>query len=134
MAEKCMIPEVSPERLAELAKRIRPVVRFPFLGKCYIRSVGDLCHEVYLNNPMPARPAWNIKPLADITTYHTPDRGYGPWDDFFGPTVAEVLAQIPAELLNRVVAFEILDDDEEPHPPNGNGLQVATTRLYARKW
>jgi len=141
--EAIWIPDVPEDRIRELAKRIKPVVRFsislpggflfypdgiPF----YIRKV-DLFDIAYTWSPKPRWPATRLTPLQDITTYHS-------WGHYslFKPSIAEVLAQIPANLLDRVVAFEIIKQPETADDLNQNieamhaGFHVATTRLYAR--
>jgi hypothetical protein len=72
-------------------------------------------------------------PICQITTHHS-------WGHYslFKPSIAEVLAQIPAEHLNQVVAFEIVVKPETAEDLNKDlealnaGYHVATTRLYAR--
>ncbi len=130
--ERIWIPQVSEERIKELAERIKPVVQFACNGKCYIEPV-DLFKTAYTWNPKPADEAMGITPLCDIITYHT----YG-YYAMFKPSIAEVLAQIPAESLDKVVAFEIVgspktaDDLNHKHEALEAGYHVATTRLYAR--
>lgn len=127
------IPEVSKERIRELAERIKPVVQFVRNGRCYIKPV-DLFGIAYTWNPKSAGKATGLKPLCDITTYHT----YG-YYGMFKPSIAEVLAQIPAEHLDKVVAFEIVDSPKDADDLNRQskainaGYHVATTRLYVRE-
>lgn len=130
--KKTWIPKVSSERIIELSGRIRPVVEFPRKGRCFIEPV-DLFDVSYTWGPRPADKATGLKPLREITTYHT----YG-YYGMFKPSIAEVLAQIPAEYLDMVVAFEIVESPEtaddlnrEPEALNA-GYHVATTRLYIR--
>jgi hypothetical protein len=141
--EKTWIPEVPKERIEELGGRIRPVVRFA-LGKDglfrshkghphYIEPV-DLFGIAYTWDPKPTTQVSGLKPLADIRTYHT----YG-YQGFFKPSIAEVLAQIPEEHLDQVVAFEIVDYPQHAEDLNrelealNSGYHVATTRLYVRE-
>ena len=72
-----------------------PVVQFARKGKRYIKPV-DLFGIAYTWDPKPAGKAKDVKPLCDITTYHT----YG-YYGFFKPSIAEVLAQIPASIWTR---------------------------------
>lgn len=131
--KKIWIPEVPQERIKELAERIRPVVEFARKGKCYIEPV-DLFRIAYTWDPKSADKAKGLKPLCDITTHHT----FG-YHGFFKPSIAEVLAQIPAEHLDKVVAFEIVegpetaDDLDREREALNAGYHVATTRLYVRK-
>ena len=131
--EKIWIPKVPKDRIKELAERIKPVVQFAHKGKRYIKPV-DLFGIAYTWDPKAASKAKDLKPLCDITTYHT----YG-YYGFFKPSIAEVLAQIPAEHLDKVVAFEIVDSPQGVNDLNREnealnaGYHVATTTLYIRK-
>lgn len=128
MSEKVWIPEVPEERIRELAERIKPVIN----GR-YIKPV-DLFKVAYTWDPKLAKRAVNLEPVRDITTYHT----FG-YYGFFKPSIAEVLAQIPADLLEKVVAFEIIgspttaDDLNRESVALNAGYHVAVTRLYIAK-
>jgi len=133
MAKKVWIPKISDEELSRLSSRIKAVVNFPGKGKCYIEPVG-LRDTAFTWSPKPAEKAKGLKPLRDIRTYHT-------WGYYglFKPSIAEVIAQIPKELLDQVVAFEIIkhpetadDLNKEPKALNA-GYHVATTRLYSKE-
>jgi hypothetical protein len=56
----------------------------------------------------------------------------------FKPSIAEVLAQIPEEHLEQVLAFEIVDSPNNVDDLNAErealnaGYHIATTRLYKR--
>ena len=125
------IPDISNERLHELALRIKPVIKIK--GKLrYIRKVG-LKTIAFTWDPKPTSQAEHLKPIDDIITYHT-WAYYG----FFKPTIAEVLAQIPEHLVDQVCAFRIIK-----HPENAGDLNVqrdvvndgyhkAVTRLYRK--
>ncbi|HEY4506152.1 MAG TPA: hypothetical protein VJJ24_01765 [Candidatus Paceibacterota bacterium] len=133
------IPPITDEHLRELAGRIKPVIQFKHRGfrrkgRRYVKPV-DLRGVAYTWDPKPARPARDLEPIVDITTYHS----YGA-PVFFKPSIAEVLAQIPAEYLDAVVAFEIVESPEhrdDLYRDGGEalnaGYHVATTRLYRRK-
>ena len=131
--KRVWIPPIDGERLAELVERIKPIVDFPRKGKCYIKPV-DPSKVAYTFDPKPTEPAGDLVTLDDITTYH----GYG-YYGIFKPSIAEVLAQIPTELIDRVVAFEIIDWPRDASDLNRErealdaGYHVATTRLYGRK-
>ncbi len=130
---KVWIPEVPKNRIEELALRIKPVVEFKGKGKCYIKPV-DLFKVAYTWGAKAAEKATRLKSLCEIVTYH----GFG-YYGFFKPSIAEVLAQIPAELLERVVAFEITRSPESATDLNRErealnaGFHVATTTLYVRE-
>ncbi len=131
--KKVWIPEIPEKRIRELAERIKPVVEFQGRGPCYIKPV-DLFEVAYTWDPSPARSARGLKALCDITTYHT----YG-YYGFFKPSIAEVLAQIPKEHLDKVVAFQIVGSPQDSGDLNRElealnaGYHVATTRLYVRE-
>lgn len=133
MSEKTWIPKVSVEVITELAKRIKPVVLFEKKGICYIKPV-DLFKVAFLWDTKPAKKATGLRALCEIITYH--EFGY---HGFFKPSIAEVLAQIPKEHLDKVTAFEIVDypkdcDDlnKESEALNA-GYHVAKTRLYVNE-
>ena len=127
--KKVWIPNVPRDQIIQLAKRIKPV--YDFGQKYYIRPV-DLFEIAYTWEPKSAKQATGLKTLCDIRTYH----GFG-YHGFFKPSIAEVLAQIPAEHLDKVVAFEIVDRPKDVDDLNQEqealnaGYHVATTRLYS---
>ncbi|MBS3096982.1 hypothetical protein J4480_06115 [Candidatus Woesearchaeota archaeon] len=106
------VPDISDERLEQLAIQIRPVARF--VGE-KLHPGGELYYTKGPDNPRelrkkaytwvaePLRLATNLTHYNDITTYHE----FGA-SVIFSATIAEVLAQIPEEDLERAVAFESL--------------------------
>ena len=141
MPENTWIPEIDDERLNELARRIRPIHNFGgWYGRHYVRPMKnepDYLRGIAYNwDPMPS--LWplfvrNLKPLRDIITFHS----YA-YVGFFKPTIAEVLAQIPADIIDQVVAFEMMESPENACDLNRErealegGYHTATTRLFAR--
>jgi len=135
--ERFQIPEITDERLNELAARIKPVHNFgKRRGRCYVKPMkrGDYLRGVaYTWEPRPADKVEDLRPISDIRTYHT----FG-YYGFFKPSIAEVLAQIPPEVIDQVVAFEIIDSPSDAEDLNreadalNSGYHVATTRLFAR--
>lgn len=130
---KSWIPAISNTKLADLCARIRPIVTFPDLGKRYIRSV-DPRNDSYIWDPTATNEAVEgIAELQSITTYHT----FG-FYGLFKPSIAEVIAQIPEELLSQVVAFEIIkspetaDDLKRERKATAAGYHVAVTMLYKK--
>jgi hypothetical protein len=128
------IPKIEDADLKALAKRIRPVARKDAAGApYYIVGKIDLRNESYLWDPEFGKEATGLTPLMQIRTYHT----YG-YYGFFKPSIAEVIAQIPVQVRDRVVAFEITNRPEHASDLNGQrdalnaGLHVAMTILYAR--
>ena len=136
------IPKSSKKRIAEWAMRIRPVVMIteplsflkPQDGYLSFIKPPDLFNVAYTWDPKPTKEATGLKAVADIRTYHV----YG-YYGLFKPSVAEVIAQIPANLLPTVVAFEIIQNPETASDLNkekqalDDGFHVAKTRLYAKE-
>lgn len=125
------IPEITEERLNELFKRIKPVMEFDgvkhHIRKCHLRNTA------YIWDAKKTKPVPLLRELTAIRTYHT----YG-YYGMFKPSIAEVLAQIPADIIDQVTEFEIVkipldakDLNEEQRALNA-GFHVATTVLYAR--
>lgn len=142
MSDKVWIQKVSKERIRELAERIVPVVRFAEGEKGLFRSHQgfpytiepvDLWEMAYTWDPKAAaKVEKELVTLRDITTYH----GYGHYA-LFKPSVAEVLAQIPEDLIDQVTHFEIVwspDTAADLHGEAFNaGYHEAKTRLYVAK-
>lgn len=117
---KIQIPEINDERLEEILKAVKPVLRFIIddrnkyeyviasetdLFNCatlyYIKLPKDLRNEGYNSDPKPIEIAKGLKELATIDTYHT-------MSSRFNPSISEVVSQIPAGYLDDVIAFEVL--------------------------
>lgn len=129
------IPEISDERLAQLHARIKPVVRGARRsngaawhdGLFYIQDV-DLRGESFTWDPTLTESAEGLRELARIETTHTCGY-YG----FFKPSIAEVLAQIPVEFLDRCVAYECgVGDLDTSNIVDGGSAHRVTTVLYER--
>jgi hypothetical protein len=121
--EKTWIPKVPASEIRTRAAHIRPVVSFPIIGNCYIWNV-DLFQEAFTRGAWPKRPALGLKWVHNIRTYHVCQE-----DDIFRPSVAEVLAQIPFEYLNKTKAFRVV---EVTHDADAcvAGYHTALTSLY----
>ncbi len=121
------IPLKARSELEHLASRIITLIGGKAIENC------DIVNESFTWSPKfdESRELAPMKPLVDFTTYHS----YG-YYGFFKPSIAEVLAQIPEVLLQRVVAFEIVsqpetaDDLNEQAEATNAGYHVATTRLF----
>lgn len=105
---------ISDERLAELAARIKPVIRFAE-GRFglfesddgwlyYVEDKPDLRNYAYAWDAVPTERAPSLEALGEIVTHHS----YGA-PSFFKPSIAEVLSQIPDRFIDKVVAFEVTD-------------------------
>ena len=134
------IPEISDERLETLAARIKPVIRFQATtagrfesidrnpeGKPFYIEPVDFRRTAFTWDPKPTVEAEDIVPYKTIETFHT----YGA-PVFFKPSIAEVLAQIPEEDLERAVAFETGHHDMSAEHCLSDGYHWAATVLYER--
>lgn len=128
-----LIPEISNERLEQLAQRIKPVIRFAQGLKGKFQSSKGTPHYITPTDLRTQSFMWSAKPTAratklievdTIATYHT----YG-YAGFFKPSIAEVLAAIQNRPdIESIVAFEITGEEiynDECHQ--------ATTVLYRSK-
>jgi hypothetical protein len=115
-----MIPKITDERLTELLIRIKVVHHFE-KELYYIKPV-DPRRIAFTWDPIKDGEAKGLKILKQIYTYH--DYGH---PALFKPSIAEVLAQIPEDVIDEVVAFETqyVDFDE------GNDCHIACTILYS---
>ena len=122
------VPQITDERLAELAERIKPLIRHRDL--LFTIAPVDPSRQTFIIDPVLLEVAMGLEAIAEIRTYHTFQHPL-----IFRPSVAEVLAMIPDEFIDEVKFFEIV----EP-PKNLNmekealdmGYHVARTRLYRR--
>ena len=143
LPEVLEIPKVPKETIEELAKRIKPLFGFdvnvegssvPLKDISFYIEEVKLFTQSFIWDPKPKEIALGLKPIGDIKTLHT--YGYG---GFFKPTIAEVLAQIPKECLDKVVAFEIVwspdttMDFKKFQKAYDAGYHMAVTRLYVKK-
>lgn len=131
---KISIPDVTDERLVELASLIKPIeqrsephrfIAVPELTQHALRRTSFIWDPTYEEGKVP-----ELRELRRIKTYHT-FAYYG----LFKPTIAECLAQIPPGLVNDVVAFSIGNDlpnfnSDEAREAFRNGYHLATTILY----
>ena len=137
MERKIEIPIMSKEEIAKWYANIKPIVGKA--TKSYLRNLsekeitgvaytwltepGDLADPVDFSK---------LSVLADVKMLHRWCY-YG----FFKPDVGEVIRQIPKELLEKVVAFEILDGaigwDTIYNKECNAGFQVSIVRLYQAK-
>ena len=130
---------ITNEEIIERYSRIKPVVKKG--GKLYwLRTFSDeeLFNISYLWNDETEKPVeeGEIVPISgkDFRCLHK----YG-YYGLFKPSVAEVLTQIDPEVLDSVVAFEIIDSpetgddfykDEFTTTAFNSGYHVSTVRLY----
>lgn len=122
------VSDISPEDMARRLTTIRPVIRIAH--SLYFIEPMDPFNTSILWNPKFQEMALLMVPVAEITTYHT----HG-LDRKFEPNIVEVLAAIPAELVVKVVAFEIIMFPTEEQAKNApelsiRGFHQAKVRLY----
>ena len=136
------IPEISDERLKELARIIRPVVslntlplgRYPQeeVGTYFLRLPKKLTDLRQLNFLLLKNERRSVRlfVVSRIKTLHTT----GSAGRLFHPTIAEVFAQIPDRLLqdtrpeNRITAFETFQERRGERDESGD-FHIATTVL-----
>ncbi len=103
----------SVSRAQSLAQSVRATARFaglPFFrkpsddGALYYVHVGDPFRERFFRDPTPAGRVRGLVIRGSFRSYHT----FGT-ELYFAPTVAEVLAQMPALLVDEALAFEIVE-------------------------
>ncbi len=130
---------ISREEIIERYSRIKPVAKKD--GKLYwLRSFGEeeLFNISYLWNDKTEKQVQDgeIVPIPDNDFRCLHEYGY---PGLFKPSVAEVLTQIDSEILDTVVAFEIIDSpetaedfyrDEFTSIAFNSGYHVSTVRLY----
>ena len=133
------IPEISDEKLNELRAKIRPAWYFA-KGRdgLFPDERGFLYYLIGLLDPrtaafycdadpklVPGEIADGLEPFHQIQTHHSTG-GF-----FFKPSEEEILAQIPKELHDIVVAYTVVDYDMRN--ARGHGDSVATLQLYKKK-
>jgi hypothetical protein len=133
--------ELKQDELFARARRVKAVYRpgGPGTALMFVKPDGPdeginmdyLRRTAFLWDPEPAGEAKGIKPVRTVQTYHT-WAYYG----FFKPDIGECLAQIPADLLDVVVAFELVkgpetsDDLNKEKEALNAGYHVAQTTYY----
>ncbi len=130
------IPNVPTAELHRRFKRIKPLIVRD--GKLHTFDVhSDIVGRSYTWDPKnPVEDTVERTVIGEITTYH----GYG-YYGMFKPSVGEVLAQIPSNLLKKVTAFAIVKQPEErsdmfdggeAYRALNMGYHMATTRLFGQ--
>lgn len=117
------IPEMTAEELARRHDRTRPLIVHN--GELWEAKVDDISRIAYTWNATPVVKRDGLVPFCCIRTDHE-CAYYG----FFKPSAGEVLSQIPDELLDRTVAYQIDTGSVEIYS-SGAGHRAVTT-LYER--
>lgn len=133
------IPPMSKKEICELYRRIKPIVRIDEVPY-YMRefSPSDLTEKSYIWNrgedkTVPANME-ELETIMDNKTLHK----YG-YHGLFKPSIGEVISQIPKDVLEKVVAFEIVyspeswDDFNRYIDEFNAGFHVSSVRLYSKK-
>ena len=123
------IPSITDARIKELLGHIRPCVRDARGDLCFILPV-DARRCSFVWSPKLDEAAKGLSVLAKIHTLHIFS-----YPAFFKPSIAEVLAQIPLWLVDKVGAFETCGPETmhemyEEHEMLNAGYHVAETTLY----
>jgi len=125
------IPSISNVRLDKLMGRIRPVARRHEDGVPRWVTSSSGPRDSYLWDMTLGPEALGLVALVTVKTLHS----YGS-PALFKPSLAEVFAQIPADLINEVGAFEMVVQPEtaadmREHLSEFNaGFHVAEVMLY----
>mgnify|MGYP005841829801 CR=1 FL=1 len=123
------IPEISDEELRRRADKIKPLVYRD--GALHFIQEPNLRGTAFMWDPALNGKAPEMREVARITTYHA--YGY----PAFLPTIAEVLTQIPENLVGSITAFEVYglgahtNDLHMERKARNAGFLVAETILYA---
>ena len=117
------IPTLTKDELLSRAFRITPVVEND-QGQPHFITPCDIENTAFTWSPKREDEAAGLTPLKTITTYHD----YGA-PVFFKPSINEVLAQIPPELLGKVTGFSTEPDQARQFTPGGSH-HVGITTLY----
>jgi hypothetical protein len=137
--KKFFIPAMEQTELVKWYQRISPIVASE--GKhYYLRQLSDKELSKVAYNWLNKKSDFGeevdyekLKPLLDVKMLHT----YG-WYGYFKPSVAEVIRQIPKDLLSQTVAFEIIrtpstaEDLSKYREETSAGFHVSIVRLYTR--
>ena len=124
------IPPISRERVIELVERIHPLVEKH--GSLWHIAPVDPWEIAFSWGPTLRHEALDFVPGVTFPTLHA----YGA-PVFFKPSIAEVLAQIPEEIIDEVDAFSVKGPEgaaelrKESKALNA-GFHVAQTTLYKK--
>jgi hypothetical protein len=127
---EAFVPEISDKKIEFLLKKMKPVGKNTANDSClcYMKEC-DPRNQAFTWSPEYSEKAEGLIELTSIKTHH-----YCGYYGFFKPSIAEVLAQIPDEYIDKVVAFETITgehdgEDEVKILRDGRG-HLATTVLY----
>ena len=138
---KVSIPEITDEELTKRYKHIKPIVEIngeKYLLRNFTESqLRDLSY--IWNKHEDKREKVNMEEYIALEEYDFECiHKYGHYA-LFKPSIAEVLAQIPADLARLVNLFEIIDEPKtvEDFSKNkivfDNGYHISKVRLYVKR-
>ena len=120
------IPEISQDDLRRFAKQIKPVTTIK--GTQYVHAPCDVVTQSFAGGIDKNLPAEALEEYFTMTTYHR----YG-HPMLFKPSVEEVLAQIPDQMLEQITGFESDLISMDPNSCVDGDYHVASTRFYMGK-
>jgi hypothetical protein len=134
-SKKIIINKLTDEQISSMLKHINVLYRDETTGKLHRRKQCDP-HITYLWSPESDGTIIDentLVKLEDIKTYHTYN-----YRGFFKPSIYEILAAIPHNLIDKTVAFEMIDypknttDLNEPEQSEAGkqSYHIAKVRLY----
>lgn len=127
------IPKMNEKDIVNAALLIRPIVNTS-VGASFLRQLSEkeILDSTYLFIDYDEKVDFStLQALADVKMLHTLS-DYG----FFKPTVGEVIRQIPKDLLEKTVAFQMMYGPADPGYANlfgsefDEGFHVSIMRLY----
>ncbi|MBE5820964.1 MAG: hypothetical protein E7311_00045 [Clostridiales bacterium] len=137
MLNKIEIPKMPSFEIARHYERIKPIVRDKLHTPFYVRELSEKELSCVAYTALKAEDKFykaanleNMTPICTVKMLHK--WGYY---GFFKPSVGEVIRQIPTELRDKVVAFEIIKQlpTSEHYVENDAGYHVSEVKLYAKK-
>lgn len=140
MERKIEIPKMSEGTIEKWYSTIKPIVhegnKFTFLRELSSQEISGSAYT-WFNDPEDYAEDVDFSKLsflADVKMLH----GYG-YYGLFKPSVGEVIRQIPEDMLEKAVAFEIIyspvtaADFEQFRTEFDAGFHVSIVRLYKNK-
>ncbi len=120
------IPEINHDDLRRLAQQIKPVTTKE--GIQYVHEQRDVVTQSFMGAADKDLAAPELEEYFSTVTFHR----YG-HPMMFKPSIAEVLAQIPTQMLEKITAFESHPISMDPNSCVEGDYHVATTKFYMGK-
>jgi len=122
------IPEMSEEQIIKLGSKIKPIKRFGGI-LCHIKTSSDLFGPCFFNSER-TKDAVGLKRIHRQVTYHA--YGHRP-TICLSASIAEIVAQIPERLIDRIVAFEVEPELKQNPEALAAGYHTAVTWFYEQE-